>query len=257
MREAVALPRPPGPLPLAFLNTDLGEHVPMRSRIEAAERLTVSGAVGWPVLFAAYRSGEPAASGGVWDRARAVQALDAALDAGDPATTAEAILTADAALADRGVRVAFAEAYGDRLARLDPAFLPQAARAAVAELLLLAGAPDAARHARGADGDQRFAALLAIGGAGTPPAAVGDAMAAAALAGLAAETSADDRERRLAGLLGEGRQGRAILGALDLVQSGSQVDPPALRAAVLTLRLAGQTEAARAIALQTLLAGGA
>ena len=82
-------------------------------------------------------------------------------------------------------------------------------------------------------------------------------MAAAALAGLAAEAPADDRERRLAGLLvAEGRQGRAILEALDLVQSGAQVDPPALRAAVLTLRLAGQTEAARAIALQTLLAGG-
>ena len=45
MREAVALPRPSGPLPLAFLHTDLGEHVPMRARIVAAERLTMSGAV--------------------------------------------------------------------------------------------------------------------------------------------------------------------------------------------------------------------
>ena len=39
------------------------------------------------------------------------------------------------------------------------------------------------------------------------------------------------------------------------VQSGANADPPALRAAVLTLRLAGQTESARKIALQALIAG--
>ena len=43
MREAVGLPRPPGPLPLAFLHMDLDEHVPMRTRAEAAERLVLVG----------------------------------------------------------------------------------------------------------------------------------------------------------------------------------------------------------------------
>ncbi|MFO1142087.1 MAG: hypothetical protein U1E59_06800 [Amaricoccus sp.] len=256
MREAVGLPRPPGPLPLAFLNTDLGEHVPMRSRIEAAERLTVSGAVDYPVLFAAYRSGEPAASGGVWDRAGAVQALDAALAGGEPNAIAAALVAADKALADRGLRVALAEAYSDRLATLDSASLTPDARATAAELLLLAGAPDAARHAR-RDPDPHFDALVAIAGAGPAPVVVADPMAVAALAGLAAEAPADDRERRLAAMVAEGRQGRAILAALDLVQSGAPIDPQALRAAILSLRLAGQAEAARAIALQTLLAGAA
>ncbi len=81
MREAVGLSRPPGPLPLAFLHPDLDPHAPMRSRIEAAERLVLSGAVAYPEVFAAYRSGVPAASGGIWDRALAVQALDAGLEA--------------------------------------------------------------------------------------------------------------------------------------------------------------------------------
>ncbi len=255
MREAVGLPRPPGALPLAFLQMDLGEHVPMRSRIEAAERLTVSGAVGYGELFAAYRSGEPAASGGVWDRARTVQALDAALAAGDAAGVAAPLLAADAALTARGVRVALAEAYVGELAGLDPAALTPEARTAAAELLLLADAPDAARHMAN-PGDAGFAALLAIAGAGPVPDAVSDARTAAALAGLTAEAPADDRERGLAALVAEGRQGRALLQALDLVQSGARSDPPALRAAVLTLRLAGQTEAAREIALQVLLSSG-
>jgi len=76
---------------------------------------------------------------------------------------------------------------------------------------------------------------------------------AAALAGLNTDTPADDREERLAAMLAGGRQGQAILAALDLVQAGPNVDPPALRAAVLTLRLAGQTASARKIALQSLL----
>lgn len=64
LREAVGLPRPTGPLPLAFLHRDLADYLPMRGRITAAERLVLEGAVKPAVLFAAYRAGEPAASGG-------------------------------------------------------------------------------------------------------------------------------------------------------------------------------------------------
>jgi hypothetical protein len=255
MREAVGLPRPPGTLPLAFLWTDIGEHVPMRTRIVAAERLAVSGAAPSAALFAAYRSGEPAASGGVWDRARAVQALDAALAAGKPAEIGPALLAADASLGGRGLRVALADAYGGALATLDPASLAPEARSAAAELLLLAAAPDAARHMANPD-DAAMPALLAIAGAGPVPAAAADPLAAAALAGLTAEAPADDRERRLAASLAEGRQGRALLEALALVQSGERTDPPSLRAAMLALKLAGQGEAARTIALQTILTAG-
>ena len=63
LREAVGLPRPPGALPLAFLQADLDEHVPMRARVQAAERLVLSGAEPGAVLFAAYRHGQ---ARGVW-----------------------------------------------------------------------------------------------------------------------------------------------------------------------------------------------
>ncbi len=255
MREAVGLPRPPGTLPLAFLHTDLDPNTPMRSRVDAAERLTLSGAIDYPVLFAAYRSGVPAASGGVWDRAKAVQALDAALDKGGAAATGPALLAADAALSARGLRVALAQAYAGRLAELNPEALSEAARGALVELLLLAGSPDAARDAAGPAPAPRLAALFAIAGVGDPPRGTDGDLAAAALAGLTAERPADDRETRLAEMLAGGRQGEAILAALDLLQPGPAVDPPALRAALLTLRLAGQTASARTIALQTLLTG--
>jgi hypothetical protein len=262
MREAVGLDRPPGQLPLAFLHADLDEHVPMRARVDAAERLTVSGALEPGVLFDAYRSGVPAASGGVWDRAAAVQALDAVLAGPPPAGgngLADALAAADAALADRGLRVAFAEAYAPALAALDPAALPPEARARLSELLLLAGDVAGARHAAGAEPDARTAALLALaegaGPAAEAAAAPDDPRLAAAIAGLAASEPADERERGLAADVASGRQGRAIVAALDLLVPGGAVDPPSLRAAILTLRLAGQDDAARTIAIETLLAG--
>jgi hypothetical protein len=254
MREAVGLPRPPGPLPLAFLHTDLVEHAPMRSRIEAAERLTLAGAVEPDVLLDAYRSGVPAASGGVWDRARAVQALDAALAEGGDAPW-EALAAADTALTSRGLRVAFAQGYGAELAALDPIAAPPEARVGLAELLLLAGETEAARRAAGRAPEPRLAVLLAFAEGSPPPPDVEDPRAAAALAGLTADEPADERETRLAGMVAAGRQGQAILAALELLQAGPGVDPPALRAALLTLRLAGQEASARQIAVETLLLG--
>jgi hypothetical protein len=251
MREAVGLSRPPGPLPLAFLHMDLGEHVPMRTRAEAAERLVLAGAIAAPALFEAYRSGEPAASGGVWDRARAVQALDAALDAGSG--IGPALVAADAALTARELRVALAQGYGPRLATLNPGALDAEARRVLAELMLLAGDAAGAERAAGPTPATRMAGLLAIAGVGELSAAAADDRATAALSGLDATAPADGREAELAARLAEGRQGEAILGALALVEAGPAVDPPALRAAVLTLRLAGQEAAARAIAIETLL----
>lgn len=252
MREAVGLPRPPGPLPNAFLVQDLTEHTPMRMRIEAAERLVLAGAVEEDVLFAAYLTGEPAASGGIWDRAEAVQALEAALASGTdvPARLA----AADAALSERGLRVFLARACADRLAALDPRDWPQADRDRLAQLLLLAGRPEAAA-AVPATGPS-VAVPLAIATAAPAPDAPTE-LARFAVTGLTATEAADDRERGLAELVAAGRQGEALLHALALVADGPEVDPQGLRSALLALRLAGQEKAARAIAVETLLAGPA
>lgn len=263
MREAVGLPRPPGSLPNAFLVQDLTEHTPMRMRIEAAERLTLTGALDGGLLLAAYRSGEPAASGGVWDRAAAVQNLDAAFDVSEApdgsgptaaslaANLAASLAIADAALGTRGLRVVLARGYADRLAGIDPAGWSQPDRNRLAELLLLGGRTDAA--AAVPDTSPAVATALAIASGDTAPEAPSE-LARFAVAGLTAGDASDDRERHLANLVASGRQGEALLEAITLVAAGPAVDPQGLRAALLTLRLAGQEPAARTLAIQTLLA---
>ncbi len=252
LREAVGLPRPPGALPLAFLRGDLGEHVPMRTRVESAERLWLSGALDDGELFAAYRSGAPAASGGVWDRAKATQDLDAALT-GNTGVEA-ALAAADAAFSARGLRVALAREYGTQLAALTPT---DRTRGALVELLLLAGDTRAARAAASPRPTARHAALLALAGDGALPASADGDQLRAAIEGLRSRPPADEREQGFASDLSEGRQGEAVLAALELVGQGAAVDPPALRAALFALREAGQAHAARTIALQTLLPGAA
>lgn len=254
LREAVGLPRPPGQLPLAFIHGDLDRHMPMRTQAEAAERLALAGSAGPDALLAAYRSGAPAASGGIWDRAAAVQKLDAALAAGDPAGIAAALAGADAALAARGLRAALAAAYAPALAALDPAAFPEADRTRLLEILLLGGETGAAARAAGAAPDPRAAALLAAAGVGTaPPETPADPLLAAALLGLTDRPAADERETRLAATIADGGAGLALAEALALVAPGPAIDPASLTAALFALRAAGQAEAARAVALQILL----
>jgi hypothetical protein len=63
-------------LPLAFAHADLRPQNGWKTRLEAAERLFRAGAIPSADLLAIYRENAPAASGGVWDRAAAVQAWD-------------------------------------------------------------------------------------------------------------------------------------------------------------------------------------
>lgn len=264
LREAVALPRPSGALPLAFLQADLDPHAPMRARVTAAERLVLAGSLPPPVLFTAYVAGEPAASGGFWDRARTVQELDVALDAGDPEALAQALEAADLALSEAGFRVAFALNYAPAFASLvtPPASgaapaLSEPTRIRLAELLLLAGETDAAARAAGPAATPRLQALLAIARgapvAEIPPEALADPRLAAVAEGLRARDTQDDTEARARAQLAEGRTGEVLLEALTLLGAGPGVDPAPLRAALHALAAAGQAPAARAIALQTLL----
>ncbi|MCB1354817.1 MAG: hypothetical protein KDK03_18970 [Rhodobacteraceae bacterium] len=258
MREAVGLPRPPGNLPLAFLYADLGEHTPMRTRISAAERLVISGAIGPAALFAAYRAGEPAASGGVWDRAAAVQALDEALASAEPGRIATALPAADAALRASGLRVALAQEYAAALAGLDPGAYHGAARGALFELLLLGGETEAAARFLPATPDVREAVVARLHDIALPQDAPGpdtDPLALAAVEAFASKPPPDHLERSLADKSAEGRQGEVILEALDLLADGSETAPPSLRAALRALAATGLETAARQIAAETLLTG--
>src|SRR5690606_28358995 len=101
-------------------------------------------------------------------------------------------------------------------------------------LLLLAGRIDAAVDAAGEAPDAGTATLLAVAGHGRLLATQGD-LERAALAGLTLAAPGDERERRLAAMIDEGRQGEAIIAALDLLEGGEAIDPVSLRAALFAL----------------------
>jgi hypothetical protein len=159
--EAIGEPQATSGLPIAFARADLRETSGWRARLLAAERLAVTGAYGGPDLFRLYRERRPAASGGVWDRAAAIQALDAALADGDPAGVGAALGPAWVAMQDMQLERLFAEEYATRLAR---ASLPPESRALAFRIGLMS--PDFERVATDHNPmspDDRFLVALARG----------------------------------------------------------------------------------------------
>ncbi|MEO0486459.1 MAG: hypothetical protein AAF092_11165 [Pseudomonadota bacterium] len=145
MKEAVGAPLPTENLPRVYALSDLRPAMGWKAQIDAAERLVRTGAVPPARLFELYTARVPAASGSVWDRADAVQTLDAALRAGEPSEVGPALRDAVAAMGAAGLLPALATMVADRL---DPvmSLAPEAATAQ-AKLLLLSDRYESAREA--------------------------------------------------------------------------------------------------------------
>lgn len=253
LREAVFLPRPSGPLPLPYLYRDTESRAPLRARIEASERLVKSGALPSPILFEAYRTGNPAASGGVWGRQRAVQSLDRALESGAPEGVAAALQEAVQVMAEAGLLTEFATEFGDALAELpyDPAMA-----AAVGDLLdvvHLAGldAPEWEDYAEPDPRRDLARRLVQREPLGTAP--EGDAMVQAITAAMAGSAPDSPMAKRLGDMLAKGNTAQALLGAMKLLSNGAAADPGSVGSGLYILREAGQDAAARRIAVQILL----
>ena len=231
-------------LPLAFAAADLRPTSGWKAQIEAAERLTRVRALDPNRLLALYTERRPAASGGVWERAAAVQRIDRALLAGDATMVAEALREAMDLMENAGLLVAFADLYGSRIARLD---LPSAVAADALRLGLLSSDFEAvARAATTDDLHDCFVTGIATGVArpvppGPLPAAIADGMSGAA-------------PERLTRLAGSGRLGEALLEAAAMLSEGAEADPQDLADALAFLRAAGREDTARRVALQLLLA---
>ncbi len=255
IRDAVALPRPPGVLPLAFYHADLPDHQPMRARIEAGERLVREGAVPTNVLFAAYRAGKPAASGGIWDHAAAVQDLDRALDGELLGDIQASIRTADNMFSDIGLRRALAEEFAPELADLDPQSLSTEVRHRIYELLILAQRwQDATRFMTDRnDAADVFFRAMALPGTPFPDSPALSPLKRAAARGLTRPVPPGEDAARIAAKLDSGLLGEGILDSLELLSAGTEVDPGDLEAGLYLLRRAGLSDWARRIAAETLL----
>jgi len=245
MREAIAQPRPSGALPLAFVNADLRATAPWRQQMEAAERLVRSQAMAPNRLIELYTARKAGASGGIWERVKAIQAFDLALLSGDLAAIGTSLPTAFKAMKSVALEVPFAQYYGDRLNLLG---FEGAHKKLAFELALLSdGYENAARRFKPETDRDRFLKGLATGNVSglVAPATLGEAIAGAFLSPMP--------DGPLKDLLADKKLGEAILRAMLLLKDEAFADPGDIRAALSTLRAVGLEEEARRIALQLLI----
>jgi hypothetical protein len=242
MRDATAQPRPSHALAPAFAWADLSPYAPWRAQLLAAERLSRTGAITPGRLMALYAAHRPAASGGLWDRVAAVQALDVALLAGDGDAAARALPRAWEVMHAAGLGAAFARHAAPRLGLIAA---EGAARKALIEVTLL-GAPaeDATRFTP----RDRHEALLLDLGRGRVDATAPHPLAPALAAGLSGPPPVDGPIGRLAA---SGQHGAALLAALAALTPTS--DPADFATALAYLRAAGRPELARRAALERVL----
>lgn len=245
MREAIGEGIPTSTLPLAFAHADLRETVGWRAQLEAAERLARNGAVNENLLQALYTAHTPAASGGVWDRAAAFQAFDAALRSRDSETIAETLPAAWAAMRIARTEVGFARLYGRDLASL-----PLQGETAWLAFLIGLLSQDSAQIAtmrQPLDETEIFLRQLALGDlTGTRGQTLRTAAVAAGFDGAAPPDA-------VATLLAEGKSGEALLRGIRLLAEGSVGDPSLVSQGLRLLRAMGLEDDARRIALQYLI----
>lgn len=246
--EAAGAPLPTGRLPRAFAMADLRGTSGWKAELEAAERLARTGALPPARLLGLYIARRPAASGGVWDRAAAVQAVNRGLDGGPPAALARALPRAWDELHDAGLRVALAQMIAPRLLDKAPT-LAEELRGLATEIVLLSPQYEQAPRLAGPAPASQLQFLLSVA-QGRPQAA--GAVTPAQKAVLAGFTgTAAPRDARH--LLDQGRLGQAILQAAQRLDRAGPEAPAALAGALATLRRVGLEDSARRAALQVLL----
>ncbi len=245
MMEAIGEPLPTANLPRAFAHVDLDETAGWKAQIEAAERLTRTGAIDPNRLLGLYTDRAPAASGGVWERAKAIQQLDKALLTQDPEAVGSALQEAWRAMVSIQLETALASLYAPRLAEIP---LTGAAATLALHLELLSDQYElAALDHLPANQRERLLRSIATGDFAGVIAA--SPLEAAIVGGF----SASGVPVRLRSLTDENRTGEAILRAMDLLDEGSRGDLDEVTDGLTFLRSVGLEDTARRAALQLLL----
>lgn len=244
LREAIGQPMSTATLPLAFAQADLRANSGWKTRLEAAERLARTGAIGANRLLGLYSEREPAASGGIWDRVAALQAFDSALADGDVAAVTRTLPSVWEAMQSVELEVPFAELYGNKLSELP---LQGAAAAIALRVGLLSPQYEAiAKRAKAADGDGFLLGLARGQVKGTVP----QGEMAVAIQSAFTTPGLPDGAREL---VAQGRTGEALLLAVDDITEGARGDLRDVADGLRTLRAAGLEDVARRSALQLLL----
>ena len=245
MYEAIGEPLSTTPLPTAFAWADLRDTRGWKTQIEAAERLSRAGVLSDNRLIGLYLQRRPSASGGVWERVAAVQALERSLATGDVAKIEAALPPAWTVMRRAGLEQALASHYGPEVADLP---LEGDAHDIALSLGLLSTAYERVAARARADGPEaRFVLALARG---VPETAIAtDPLSLAIRQGFGPRALPESLQR----LVEDGRTGEALLRAITLFADGAAGDMSDVSDAIALLRLLGRDEEARRAALELLL----
>ena len=242
IHEAIGEPLPTANMPRAFAHSDLQYNSGWKAQLEAAERLTRTGALDPNLLLGLYNERRPAASGGLWDRVQAVQSLAAAFAAKDRDAIAAALPIAWREMSQAELEVPFARLFSERL---EIELFQTESAALVFEVAMLSeDYESAASMYSPADDRQRLLQAIAQGSAGNIRS--NDPMMAAIQDGFRAHGI----PVRLQSLTREGRLGSAILRAMELFANGTRGDTDQLADALAFFRAVGLEDTARRAALQ-------
>jgi hypothetical protein len=246
--ETIGEALPTGPLPRAYAVADLRDVAGWKSQLEAAERLTRAGALPDNRLLGLYTDLQPAASGGIWDRVRAVQRFDVALATGSADAVAKTLPAAWREMRAAELEVGFATAFQSRLSAVELTGSAAQIQATIGLLSPDYEAVAAQLPPQISLGDStallRGVAMGDVSGSSPDealPRAIHDAF-------RTPQPQADWIEMAQNERLGEG-----LLATLDSLRDGARGDSRALREALGTLRALGLEDTARRASLQILL----
>lgn len=246
--EAVGERIPTDQLPVAFAFADLGSTVGWQARLRATERLIATEALTFDRAIAVFNERKPAASGGIWERVGAVQALLSALEKRDLDGLNSTLSTTWIAARRGGYEAALALWA---IPLLDGYDLTGSARDTAFEMALFAGDMDQAQAFVGNTSEDRFLLALAEGkGSATPGA---NALNQAVVRGLAALSPG----RTYEALIRDDRHGEALFRALEDLKRGAIGNPRATQQSLALLRQLGLEDLARQVAVELILIDGA
>lgn len=243
--EALGDPVTTSGLPVAYAHADLRGTSGWRAQLDAAERLTRAGVLQPNRLHGLYTQRRAAASGGLWERVRAVQALERAKSAGDPTAVAAALQDAWPLFVEVELETAFAQTYAASLAGLP---LTGTAGEILWKLLVLAQ-EDPARAAELAPASGQGPLVMALVTGAALPLQGATTLATALRNAFANEAPPADVQARL----DAGAAGLVLLDALGLLAHAALGDVQAASDAVHSLRALGLEDAARQSAIELLL----
>lgn len=226
--------------PVAFAVADLSDTQGWKTRLRAAERLAAAGALSADALIKVMMERKPSASGGIWERTKAVQEFVRAVESEDPHRIGQSLPAVWARAGEGGYRAALAVWAAPRLPENISAHT-------VFEIGILAG--DKALIEAAAVQTREDRALLALM-QGRPfelePTGALTQAIRRALSGLAPGEGYQ-------AMLDDGRPGEALLQAVASLAKGIDADPGAVGDALSLMVKLGLERLAQRVAVELLL----